>query len=60
MSQNIEMNNKAYTEPNIIRIDLDNEISLSLESEPPVGPGDELSNITPDYLQINPFNSNMV
>jgi len=31
-----------YTQPEIQEIRLDNEISLTLYSEPPLGPGEEL------------------
>ena len=34
--------NTAYQTPQIERIVLDNEISLQLESTPPVGPGGEI------------------
>lgn len=55
----METNKKTYAVPNIIKVYLDNEISLSLESTPPVGPS-ELSNNTPDCLQNNPFNTKLV
>jgi len=47
---------KEYIEPNIDVIVLDNEISLVLESnEPPIGPGDETFNNTPDFFKNNPY-----
>jgi hypothetical protein len=35
------MEKKQYIEPEIEHIELDNEISLALQSEPPLGPGEE-------------------
>ncbi len=47
---------KEYIEPNIDVIVLDNEISLVLESStPPIGPGDETFNNTPDFFKNNPY-----
>jgi hypothetical protein len=49
---------KKYIQPQIERIKLDNEISLALESLPPVpGGGWELSN-DPQYFNNDPFKSN--
>lgn len=49
------MENKIkYITPQIKLIILDNEISLALESAPPIGPG-ESREIMPDYLRNNPF-----
>jgi hypothetical protein len=45
---------KTYRKPQIDQIKLDNEISLALESEPPVGPNESLSN-APEYFNNNPF-----
>ena len=54
------INNKTlkriYLQPQIVCIELDNEISLALESAPPAGP-DETS-LSPEYLKNDPF-SNM-
>jgi len=47
-------NKKIYFSPQIEHIILDNEISLILESSPPVGP-DESLNSKPDYLNNDPF-----
>lgn len=45
-----------YITPDIKRINLDNEISLQLESTPP-GDGNpwETNNSTPDYFNNNPM-----
>ncbi len=45
----------VYAYPEIVRIKLDNEISLVLESSPPTGP-DEISET---YKQNNPFKLNI-
>lgn len=48
------MNTKAiYIKPQILCIELDNEISLALES-PPEGPNEAL-NFVPDYFNNNPL-----
>lgn len=45
---------KVYGYPEIVRIKLDNEISLILESSPPIGP-DEISETC---VQNSPFKLN--
>ena len=47
----------AYFAPQIERIVLDNEISLTLDSSPPVGPGGGYL-IKPEYLNNDPFKTN--
>lgn len=49
------MEKKQYIAPHIEIISLDNEISLALESSPPLGPG-ELA----ESLQNSPFNNLLV
>ena len=49
---------RTYTAPNIERIKLDNEISLALESTPPIGPGWESKN-APEYFNNDPFKTNL-
>lgn len=44
----------TYSAPSIERIKLDNEISLVLESDPPVFPGEGFSK-TPEYFNNDPF-----
>lgn len=44
---------RIYIHPELVCIELDNEISLALESSPPIGP-DELVQST----QNNPFKDN--
>lgn len=46
---------KIYISPEIERIELDNEISLALESDAPFGPNEEVMNNTPGYFNNNPF-----
>ena len=50
--KNIEKLN--YCAPAIECIQLDNEISLALESVPPIGPG-ESSLMSPEYFNSDPF-----
>jgi hypothetical protein len=49
--------NRLYISPVIERVELDNEISLALESTPPDGPG-ESSVIAPEYFNNDPFRIN--
>lgn len=49
------MEKKQYKAPRIEFIELDNEISLALESAPPVGPSETV--LTPDYIKNDPFRS---
>lgn len=46
-----------YTTPEIQKIGLDNEISLILVSEPPIGPGEEEYGMqsAPDYFSNEPY-----
>ena len=54
------MEKKEYTQPIIDVIVLDNEIALALESSlPPEGPS-ETKNNTPEYFNINPYNTGIV
>lgn len=52
------MEKKKYIAPRIEIIFLDNDISLALESSPPVGPG-EGTNLTPTYLQSDPYKTQL-
>ncbi|MEI8272179.1 MAG: hypothetical protein WCG08_06115 [Paludibacter sp.] len=45
---------RMYLSPEIELIELDNEISLALESEPPAGPGESLS-MALEYMNNDPF-----
>jgi len=45
---------KTYLVPQIERITLDNDISLVLESNPPLGPGESLGK-APEYFNNDPF-----
>jgi hypothetical protein len=55
------MEKKKYESPRIEIISLDNEISLALASEPPVGPGEPgfVRSLAPEYFNNNPFHTNM-
>jgi hypothetical protein len=49
-----------YSSPEIEFIQLDNEISLALESSPPEGPEEGRNGLsTPDYFRNNPTNSDL-
>lgn len=51
-----QINKKQYTVPQIELIVLDSEISLTLDSTPPAGPGETGYNgVTPEYLKNDPF-----
>ncbi|MDD3321855.1 MAG: hypothetical protein PHS59_10470 [Paludibacter sp.] len=45
---------KEYIAPEVIEIILDNEISLSLDSLPPYGPGESIGT-APEYLNKDPY-----
>jgi hypothetical protein len=47
---------RTYSSPQIERIQLDNEISLTLESNPPTGPGEARA---PEYFNNDPFKNNV-
>ena len=49
---------RVYRAPMIERIKLDNEISLALESAPPLGPGETMNSV-PEYLNNDPFKTNL-
>ncbi len=46
---------RVYTTPQIERVELDNEISLALESSPPIGPNEEMPFFAPEYFNHDPF-----
>ena len=46
---------KQYIKPRIEIIFLDNEISLTLESLPPVGPDESVRNLAPEYFDNDPW-----
>ncbi len=46
---------RVYQTPSIDNIILDNEISLILASDPPIGPGEVKNNVAPDYFNNDPF-----
>ena len=49
---------RSYFPPIVEMIELDNEISLALESSPPEGPN-EVFNQKPDYFQNDPIKSKL-
>ena len=49
---------KIYETPQVELIKLDHEISLSLESVPPVGPG-ENAYLTPEYFNNEPYQTSI-
>jgi hypothetical protein len=46
--------NRIYVSPVIERVELDNDISLTLDSTPPAGPG-EPTGYAPEYFNQDPF-----
>jgi hypothetical protein len=52
-----------YIAPDVVCLKLDNEISLILQSEPPIGPGESLGIFgaasTPNYFNNDPFKTNV-
>lgn len=51
---------KEYTAPKVELISLDSDISLSLESGPPIGPDETTNGITPEYFNTNIFKTDLV
>ena len=49
---------RMYNSPEIVCIELDNEIALQLESTPPPAPGEAKLN-TPEYFINDPFKPNL-
>jgi hypothetical protein len=45
------MEKKKYTAPEIELVELDNEISLALESAPPAGPSETLNSVQSPFKQ---------
>ena len=54
------MNTKKinYSTPQIICVQLDNEIALALQSAPPAGPG-EPTGYSPEYFNNDPLRTNL-
>ena len=48
--------NLVYVSPIIVRVELDNKISMSLDSAPPSGPG-ELTGYASEYFNQDSFKS---
>jgi len=60
MSIQIEnIQNRTYSAPQIELIKLDNEISLILESTPPLGPNESFLK-KPEYFNNDPFKNNII
>ena len=51
---NVDLQKKIYCTPIIEHIRLDNEISLALESGPPVFPDENISK-APEFFNSDPF-----
>ena len=49
------MEKKTYIAPSIELIMLDNQISLALESSPPVGPEETVNFAIPEHFDFNPL-----
>ena len=63
MKSNININEKLrYSSPEIKRVELDNEISLTLDSNnPSPGPGEPgyVGSLAPEYFNADPFKANI-
>jgi len=59
MNTNKIVEKRRYNSPKIVCIQLDNEISLALESSPPIGPS-EGALMRPDNINNNPFKANII
>ena len=58
-SKNMNILKSKYTAPEMNRIELDNEISLILQSaEPPFGPS-EIVKVSPEFFNNEPFHTNI-
>jgi len=55
-STNKTIEKKIYNTPLVECVKLDNEISLQLESEPPIGPYESKA---PDHFNNDPFKTNI-
>lgn len=53
MNNTIKNTKQIYKKPSIILIELDNEISLILESSPPIGPNEAF--LTPENCKFEPY-----
>lgn len=49
---------RIFQAPQIEKVELDNEISLVLQSAPPTGP-DEITSKVPEYFNPDPFKANI-
>ena len=54
----IKTKEQTYTAPQVERMELDNEITLQLESTPPKAPG-EAHIQAPEYFNNDPFKANI-
>lgn len=52
------MEKKIYKAPQIMLIELDNEIALVLESAPPAGPSETKNVLCPEYFGTDQFKNN--
>ncbi len=53
-------NKSKYIAPEILKIYIDNDISLALESNPFAGPGEELGVNQMDNANNNPFSKDQI
>ena len=56
---NTIIDKRDYSQPEITRVELDNEISLALESNPAPGPNEVMNN-APEHFNNDPFNANLI
>lgn len=56
MNANHNMKKCPYTQPEIQKIELDNDISLQLQSSPPIGPNELSQSLyNSDFFNTNPI-----
>jgi hypothetical protein len=46
---------RTYNNPEIVCVELDNDISLALQSAPPIGPDETNNALRPEYFNTNPI-----
>ena len=59
MNSKIDNFKKIYSSPQIEQVKLDSDISLTLDSTPPEGPGEGITKV-PEYFNNDPFKPNLV
>jgi|GEM_PF-1232946 hypothetical protein len=58
-SEKFQAPQRAYFPPLIEAVEIDSEITLIMESTPPIGPGETRVINTPDSVHNDPYKSNL-